>query len=330
MACRDCRWGGAQGPRSCSAFPRHSPVTGLGPHPRKGQGKHEGQVPSSSGLAVGPGGWPPHSPSALVHSMSSPRGWPGIPGPRRSSGGVRQAPPAGLNTDALQSREPAPRPSACPLHCRRLRPLPLPARSLACGLRTRRCPSSFPGALWQVHEAGRACLLCRGTMWLGTWATGRREKASGGSGPRAWVLLDPDGFLAGPAQGLPAGEGHAQTVPSWPVLLPPGPSLHTWPWTCRARAHLRLPVLCTRNGLSHLHLASFSSPSRASPSGEQHRTPPCTPALRSKALPLPARTGPLGATRHGLQPSGDSDAPQDLAPHLAQRPRGTACLLPQL
>lgn len=251
-------------------------------------------------------------PSAVIR-----RGAPGAPGRPEH----RRPPEPGARPPALclpTSLPPAPSSAtSCPVSCLWPQDAPLPN-------------SSFPGALWQVHEAGRACLLCRGTMWLGTWATGRREKASGGSGPRAWVLLDPDGFLAGPAQGLPAGEGHAQTVPSWPVLLPPGPSLHTWPWTCRARAHLHLPVLCTRNGLSHLHLASFSSPSRASPSGEQHRTPPCTPALRSKALPLPARTGPLGATRHGLQPSGDSDAPQDLAPHLAQRPQGTACLLPQL
>lgn len=160
---------------------------------QEGAGQARGAGPRSSGLAVGPGGWPPHSPSALVHRMSSPRGWPGIPGPRRSSGGVRQAPPAGLNTDALQSREPAPRPSACPLHCRRLRPLPLPARSLACGLRTRRCPilhSQGPCGRYMRQE-GPACSAEGPCGWApGPQDAGRRPLGALGHVPGScWTQM---------------------------------------------------------------------------------------------------------------------------------------------
>lgn len=161
------------------ALPRHRARTPS----QEGAGQARGAGPQQQWASCGPrrmaspqplGARPQHViteevawdswPSAVIR-----RGAPGAPGRPEH----RRPPEPGARPPALclpTSLPPAPSSAtSCPVSCLWPQDAPLPN-------------SSFPGALWQVHEAGRACLLCRGTMWLGTWATGRRRRPLGALG----------------------------------------------------------------------------------------------------------------------------------------------------
>lgn len=268
-------WGGAQRLRClCSAFLGHSPITGLslsrgeeGPQQQRGPSG----LPTASVIPEWVA-WDPW-PSAIV---------------RRGASGPPSRPPT-----LTPSRAGGP-------------PWPSAHFTASCFTLSTSCPVS--SGLWPQDSTVQ--FFSPRSPAAGTW--GRQRSACSAEGPCDRALgpwdtgtrpLGAPGHVPGPcwtqmasSQAQRASHSPRTGTPCGGRACPDPPQLAchaaTWPRTCRARAHPPPPVLGAWKGLSHLHLASFSSPSRASPSSERHgHHPPCTPALPawpSKALPLPA------------------------------------------
>lgn len=171
------------------ALPRHRALTPS----QEGAGQARGAGPQQQWASCGPRRMASPQPlsASPQHVITEGVAWDSWP----SAVIRRGAPGAPGRPEHRRPPEPGarPRPSACPLHYRRLRPLPLPARSLACGLTTRHCPilhSQGPCGRYMRQE-GPACSAEGPCGWApGPQDAGRRPLGALGHVPGScWTQM---------------------------------------------------------------------------------------------------------------------------------------------